>query len=232
MKRDAAGVFEVSDPGKLPASPGLVLDALMPLLTEERKQRIASVVGSRTRDVVAVLDGVHDPHNVAAVLRSSEAFGVQELHLLAGPDTFLAAQSVARGSERWVDVVRHHSPNACVQALHARGHRVYVAAMDGAILPTDLATETRVAIVFGNEHAGVSPEMTALADGTYTIPMCGFVQSLNVSVAAAITLFSATRGRSGSLDAAEREALSARYVFASVPRAAEVVAEYLRRRGA
>jgi tRNA (guanosine-2'-O-)-methyltransferase len=83
--------------------------------------------------------------------------------------------------------------------------------------------------VFGNEHAGVSEELRHLADGTYAIPMQGFVQSLNVSVAAAITLFAATRGRPGDLEASERQLLRARYTLLSVPRAGEIVAEYQRR---
>jgi tRNA (guanosine-2'-O-)-methyltransferase len=166
---------------------------------------------------------------VAAVLRSADAFGVQEVHVLAAPEAFLASKRIAQGTERWIDVVEHESPSACVRALRQRGHKVYVAAMDGTVTPDELAREDRVAIVFGNEHAGVSDAMRALADGTYTIPMRGFVQSLNVSVAAAITLYGATRGRTGDLSPAERELLHARYLLASVPRAEALLAEQLRR---
>lgn len=232
MRRDKQQTFELTGEHELPAAPGVVIEALDPLLTDERRARIARVIAARTRDVVPVLDGVDDPHNVAAVMRSAEAFGVQEVHLVERTEAFVASRAVAQGTERWIDVVRHGSARACVQALRARGHRVYVAAMDGTASPGDLGREARVAVVFGNEHDGVSPEMRALADGTYAIPMRGFVESLNVSVAAAITLFSATANRAGSLAADERELLRARYVLASVPRGAEIVAEHLRRRNA
>lgn len=232
MRRDVDDVFELPRASALPAPPEVVLQALTPLLTNARRERIASVIAARTRSVVPVLDGLLDPHNIGAVLRSADAFGVQEVHVIETDDTFLAARRVAQGTERWIDVVRHPSAATCVAALRARGHRVYVAAMDGDLHPEQLREHPHVAVVFGNEHAGVSAEMRALADGTYTIPMCGFVQSLNVSVAAAITLFSAMRGRSGDLSESERLALSARCAMQSVPRAHEVVLEHLRRQRA
>jgi tRNA (guanosine-2'-O-)-methyltransferase len=232
MRRDKERTFELPRETELPAAPHTVIEALEPLLTDERRARIDRVIAARTRGVVPVLEGVDDPHNVAAVMRSAEAFGVQEVHVVDGSQGFVAARSVAQGTERWIDVQRHATAQACVTALRDRGYRVYVAAMDGALSPEDLAREARVAVVFGNEHAGVSAEMRALADGTYAIPMRGFVESLNVSVAAAITLYGATQGRAGNLSDEERKVLRARYVFASVPRGAEIVAEYLRRRSA
>lgn len=232
MRRDATDVSELPDETALPADVATIIAALDPFLTEERRRRIASVIAARTRAVVPILDGLIDPHNVAAVMRSADAFGVQEVHLLAGPETFLASRRVSQGTDRWVDVVRHASPSACASFLRQRGYRLYVAAMDGAVEPSALAREARVAVVFGNEHGGVSEEMRALADGTYTIPMRGFVQSLNVSVAAAITLYSAMQGRPGELGPEERETLRARYLLASVPRALDLLAEHLRRRGA
>jgi tRNA (guanosine-2'-O-)-methyltransferase len=126
---------------------------------------------------------------------------------------------------------------------------VLVATMDGEVTPEELAALGKVAVVFGNEHGGVSGAMRALADGGYRIPMCGFVESLNVSVAAAITLHAAL-GEAGArraaqpaepdaraggtvgmaLDDADRETLRARYAMLSVDRAEEIVAEHLRRR--
>jgi tRNA (guanosine-2'-O-)-methyltransferase len=177
-----------------------------------------------------VLDGIDDPHNVAAILRSADAFGVQEVHLVESAQPFLAARSVTQGAERWLDVVRHQGAARCVASLRSRGFQVYVATMDGQLTPADLHASPRVAVVFGNEQNGVSPELRALSDGSYTIPMAGFSQSLNVSVAAAITLFSATRGGGGALDDADREELLARFMMLSVPRAGEVVLEHLSRR--
>jgi tRNA (guanosine-2'-O-)-methyltransferase len=179
-----------------------------------------------------VLDGLLDPHNVSAVLRSADAFGVQEVHLIDRSEAFLVSPRITQGSDRWLDVVSHASPLACVLALRRRGHRVFVATMDGGVDPDALANEPRPAIVFGNERDGASREIIDLADATYTIPMQGFVQSLNVSVAAAITLHAAMRRRAGDLDPASREVMYARYCMLSVPRADEILAESLRRRGA
>jgi tRNA (guanosine-2'-O-)-methyltransferase len=151
------------------------------------------------------------------------------VHVVSGSEPFLATTRVSLGADRWVDVTRHATTAHCVRALRESGHRIFVASMEGAVTPEALAQEPRVAIVFGNEHSGVSQELRDLADGTYAIPMCGFVQSLNVSVAAGITLFAAMRGRAGDLDAAEARALRARFVFKSVPQADAIVAEYLRR---
>lgn len=229
MRRDDPDTFLLPDDPELPAAIPVVLAALSPLLTQERRARIEAVIAARTRAVVAVLDGLIDPHNISAVLRSADAFGVQELHLIERPDPYLAAPRVAQGAERWVDIVRHPTGEACVRALRSRGYRIFVASMEGALAPETLASEPRVAIVFGNEHAGVSQELRDLADGTYAIPMRGFVQSLNVSVAAAITLFSAMRGRTGDLDERDAQQLRARYCLKSVPQAHAIVAEYVRR---
>lgn len=229
MRRDDPDNFDLAPPEPLPADVETVLAALDPMLTDARRERIEAVIASRARSVVAVLDGLIDPHNVSAILRSADAFGVQQVHWIARSNPFLASPRVSQGADRWLDVIRHANARACVAALHELGYKVYVAAMDGALRPEALAEAPKVAIVFGNEHAGVSDEMRQLADGTYAIPMHGFVQSLNVSVAAAITLFAAMRGRPGDLSPSERQLLRARYVRLSVPRADEIVAEYQRR---
>jgi tRNA (guanosine-2'-O-)-methyltransferase len=229
MMRGDPDTYLVADHSLLPAADNVILAALEPLLTEERRTRIDQVVAARSTAVTAVLDGLVDSHNVSAVLRSADAFGVQRVHVIQGTEPFLATTRIALGADRWVDVIRHATSAACVRALRERGHRIFVASMEGAVAPEALAHEPRVAIVFGNEHSGVSQELRDLADGTYAIPMCGFVQSLNVSVAAAISLFAATRGRPGDLEPAEARALRARFVWKSVPQADAIVAEYLRR---
>ncbi len=229
MRRDHPDAFEVAGPAALPADPAEVIEALEPLLLPERIARIDAILARRTRAVIPVLDGVDDPHNVAAVLRSAEAFGAQEVHTIRGEEPFMASQRVTQGTDRWLDLVRHDSAGACVASLHRRGYHVYVATMDGEATPEDLARVERVAIVFGNEHAGVRPELAERADGRYTIPMRGFAQSLNVSVAAAVTLYGATRDRERALGDDDRLRLRARFMMLSVPRADEVVAEHLQR---
>lgn len=233
MKRDLPEVVPLGDEAtaKLPASAAEVIAVLRPLLTDARLERIEAVIAARTRSVIPVLERLSDPHNTAAVLRSADAFGAQEVHVVEERSRFVASARVAKSAERWLDLVRHDTTTACVAQLHARGHRVLVAALDGDVLPTDLAAIPRVALVFGNEHAAVSDEARALADGVFRIPMRGFVDSLNVSVAAAVALHAALAGRTGDLDEADREQLRARFYLQSIEQADEIVREHVRRHG-
>lgn len=227
MRRDHPEAQPPRAAPHLPGPPHLVVRTLEPLLTKERIARIDGVLARRTRSVIPVLDGVMDPHNIAAVMRTADAFGVQEVHLIDGPEPFIASQRVAQGTDRWLDLVRHRHATECVASLRSRGFKVYVATMHGELAPDDLGAVPKVAVVFGNEHSGVTPATAALCDGSYRVPMCGFAQSLNVSVAAAITLYGATRARDGDLDAGDRERLRARFMMLSVPRAEAVVRSQL-----
>jgi tRNA (guanosine-2'-O-)-methyltransferase len=171
-----------------------------------------------------VLDRIGDPHNSSAVLRSADAFGVQNVHAIVGEHGFRASRGVSKGTQRWLDVTRYETAAACARRLKADGYAIYVAAMDGETTPEDLREQRRLAVVFGNEHHGVSPEMRASADGRFSIPMRGFVESLNVSVAAAITLQTLARdGRSRLTPARQRELL-ARFLMNSVKNADDIIA--------
>jgi len=223
MARRTVDVCAVAPPTELPAPPGVVIDVLSPLVTPERHARIESVVVGRTDDVVVVLEEVHDPHNASAVLRSADAFGVQTIHVVDPGKTFAVARKIAQGTHRWIDVYRYDDVATCAHALKRQRYKIVVAAMGGDLKPEDLGGMDRFAIVLGNEHDGVSSSMRALADATYEIPMRGFVESLNVSVAAAITLRAATAGRAGSLSPDRRVELTARFLMASVKDAERIV---------
>jgi tRNA (guanosine-2'-O-)-methyltransferase len=110
-----------------------------------------------------------------------------------------------------------------VTALHGAGYRVLVASTDGEHGPADLPTVAPVAVVFGNEHAGVSAELRTLCDGTYAVPMRGFVESLNVSVAAAITMFAAPRP---VVSPAAAERILAEFLWRTIPQSAQIVTEF------
>lgn len=232
MRRDDPDACELANYATLPATPELVCRALAPLISDERLARIDAVIAQRTRSVVPVLEAVDDPRNVAAILRSADALGVQEVHLIEGAQPFLAARGVTQGAERWLDLRRHATPEAAVASLRGDGFRVYVATMQGDATPADLRGVAKVALVFGNEQSGVTQRLQSISDGGCTIPMRGFAQSLNVSVAAALALYELTRGRAGDLSAEQRAELRARFMLLSVPRAVAVVTEYLDRTGA
>jgi tRNA (guanosine-2'-O-)-methyltransferase len=227
MRRDDPEAVPLAPTATLPASCDQVIEALSPLITAERLARIEAVIQRRMRSVVPILDAIDGPHNVAAVLRSADAFGLQEVHLIEGPNEFLVHRRITQGADRWLDLVRHDNPHTCIATLRARGFKVYVATMEGTVTPEQLANVGKLAIVFGNEKIGVRGALTTLCDESYAIPMQGFVESLNVSVAAAITLYAATRGRQSDLTEMERDQLRARFMRLSVPRADEIVAEHL-----
>ena len=216
----------------LPDDPEVVIAALTPLLSEARIERICSAIERRTKNVVAVLEEFHDPHNVSAVLRSADAFGVQEVALIRSDLDFLAAKRVAKGTERWLDLHFFQEPNECISFLRARGFRIYAASMEGSLRPSDLLLkekandEAKVAVVFGNEHAGPSAQIRQAVDGIFQIPMVGFVESLNVSVAAATTLHVLREQREGTLSEHEKRELLARFMMNSAKDAARIVEQY------
>jgi tRNA (guanosine-2'-O-)-methyltransferase len=156
-------------------------------------------------------------------VRSCEAFGVQRLHVVEREGVrFLLAKPVARGAEKWMDVFVHASPAGAVESL--RGFELVAAHPDGELEPDELAAVPRVAIVVGNERDGIRDELARACARRVRVPMRGFVESLNVSVTAAILLHAATRGRAGDLDEADRARLYARGLFFSVPQAEVVLA--------
>jgi len=197
------------------------------MVTPERLKRIDEVVRGRTDSLVLVLDRIADPHNSSAVLRSADAFGVQTVHVIVGTQGFRASRGVSKGTHRWLDVVRYESAEACARRLKLDGYAIYVAAMGSEIRPEDLRDMPRLAVVFGNEHRGVSAAMQGLADGTFAIPMRGFVESLNVSVAAAITMQTLAHDGRARLSAERLAELKARFLMNSVKKADQVIENFL-----
>jgi tRNA (guanosine-2'-O-)-methyltransferase len=197
VRRDDPSLRPVEGPQALPAPAAVIIQALQPLVTPKRFDRFQKVIAQRTRSVVPVLEGFADPHNMSAVLRSADAFGLQELHVVETEQAFVASRNVAKGAERWLDVHKHKQPEACIEALKERGYKILVASMAGELRPEAIRKRKRVALVFGNEHHGASEYMKSQADGTFAIPMVGFVESLNVSVATAIALYESRGDREG-----------------------------------
>ncbi len=227
MRADDPDVIEVEGPPPLEHPPEVVIAALSPVVTPQRLRRIEEVVANRTDHLAIVLDRIADPHNSSAVLRSADAFGVQAVHVIVGEHGFRAARGVSKGTQRWLDVTRYADAQTCVRRLKRDGFAIYVAAMGAETTPADLRVVPRVALVFGNEHRGVSPEMRELADGTFAIPMRGFVESLNVSVAAAICMQSLALDGRPRLGPERRQALAARFLMNSVKNPGEVIEKFL-----
>ncbi|HEX3343785.1 MAG TPA: RNA methyltransferase [Polyangiaceae bacterium] len=230
MRRSTPGVVgaeELMDAAVARAQthdPARVVRVLEPMVGEARQARLREVIGRRLASVAVVFDGPYDPHNGAAVLRSCEAFGVQRLHVVERPGApFTVARTVARGAQNWLDVTCHDDAPSLLDACRDAGMPLAGAHPEGELLPEALAELPRVAIVLGNERDGIRDSVAAACAHRVRVPMRGFVESLNVSVTAAILLHAATRGRPGDLDAAARLRLYARGLYLTVPRAEEIL---------
>lgn len=229
MRRTTAGVI----PGKelLPAliarverhDPRRVVRLLEPLVRDRRAERLRSVIDQRLSSVQVLFDAPHDPHNGAAVIRTCEAFGVQFVHVVERLERFLSATSVSRGSEKWVDVQRWPSVPEAIAHMRAGGLELVAAHPDGELAPHDLAAIPRFALVLGNERDGIADELAAACDKRVKVPMRGFIESLNVSVTAAVLLAQATYGRKGDLSEEDRIRMYARGLYLTVEKADEVL---------
>jgi tRNA (guanosine-2'-O-)-methyltransferase len=204
---------------------------LEPFLLESRIMRLKQAVARRTRSLTVALDGIHDPHNLSAVIRSCEGFGLLDLWVIESHARFRVNSKVAQGADKWVDIHRYEDPAACARELLNRGFELWVADAEFAgVDVAELPWERRIALVFGNEHEGVSSQVEQAATGRFCIPMHGFSQSLNISVAAGISLAIGIRererrlGRVGDLTRNEQAELFAEWKRRSVRYADKILA--------
>jgi len=162
-----------------------------------RLDKIRGVLSHRQPGLTVVMENIHDPHNVSAVFRSCDAVGVLRVELLYTREKFpRIGKKSSSSANKWLECRRHRSVDECYDMLHAEGFRIFATHLGArAVSLYDLDLTRKVALVFGNEHRGVSDEAAAKADANFQIPMVGMIQSLNVSVAAAVSLYEALRQR-------------------------------------
>lgn len=166
-------------------------------MTEKRRGKIERVLGARRPDLTVVMENIHDPHNVSAMLRSADAVGVMEVQLVYTSEAFpkLGKKSSASAS-KWVQKRQFRSIAECYARLRDEGFLICATHLGKrAVALYDIDLTRKVALVFGNEHKGVSSEAAKLSDLNFRIPMAGMIESLNVSVACAVTLYEALRQR-------------------------------------
>jgi len=190
-------------------------------MLEGRVERLKEAVARRTRTLTVVLDGVHDPHNLSAVVRTCEGFGLLQMHVVETHAPFQVSHKICQGTEKWVDIHCHATPQACLRELTARGFDIWHAdPVPGSRPVKELPWERPLALVFGNEHEGASSAIVQASLGSFHIPMYGFAQSFNVSVAAGITLATAV---------AQREKRDQGHADLAPGKQAALVAEWQRR---
>jgi tRNA (guanosine-2'-O-)-methyltransferase len=165
--------------------------------TEKRLQKIRNVVKQRQHTLRVVLENIHDPHNVSAIYRTCDSVGVPKVSLLYYVESFPKISKITSSSaSKWVESEKFITTKECFDSLRKEGFKIYASQLNEnakELYKFDL-TE-KVALVFGNEHRGISDEVAKLADEVFYIPMRGMIQSLNVSVATAVSLYEVQRQR-------------------------------------
>ncbi|WP_068546200.1 tRNA (guanosine(18)-2'-O)-methyltransferase TrmH [Thalassotalea crassostreae] len=165
-------------------------------MTPERHQRILEMLNKRQVDLTVCMEGVHKPHNLAAVVRTCDAIGVSDVHAVWKNERMRVGASSAVGSHNWVDVHSYDNTKDAITRLKEQGMQVLVTNLsDTAVDFREIDYTKPTAIILGQEKFGASDEALAMADQDIVIPMVGMVQSLNVSVACAVTLYEAQRQR-------------------------------------
>ena len=172
---------------------------LVQFMTPQRKEKLISVLNKRQNDITVVLENVFDPHNISAVMRTCDAVGVQEIYILntkIPPHKKWGAKS-SSSAAKWLTVHQYENAEDCFSSLRKRYSAILTTHLSNdAVSLHNIDLTKSIALVFGNEHDGVSEEIRKLADGNFVIPQVGIIQSLNISVACAVSLYEAFRQRS------------------------------------
>ncbi len=162
-----------------------------------RLERMDEILAKRSDQLTIVLDRVYHEHNISAVLRSADAFGIQTVHIIgAGNGGF--SSGITQGADRWLDIVSHENPDSAIDNLEKDGYEIVLVQAEEqsetiqSVPVISLPFEKKLALVFGSEKQGISEVVSARANLATHIPMHGFVESFNISVAAAICLFCST----------------------------------------
>ena len=207
---------------------------LQQFVTAEKQQKIATIAAHRTRHVTVVLEELYLSHNASAALRSAECFGIQDVHIIDNKHSFSLSPSIAKGAAQWLSVRKYAGTQACFSALKSAGYTI----VGTSLHPTastlhELPLNSKIALVFGTEQHGLSDDALKYADAFVTVPMVGFTQSFNVSVAVGICLYDLTaRLRTSSivwqLSAQEQQELALVWLRKSLVRHAQLERHFLK----
>lgn len=180
--------IEILD-GKFKVTSQDVLTHIFPLLTEERQRRINEVARERCFDISVVLESIYDRGNISAVMRTAEGLGFSNFHVVETFEKFKEANRVTQGADKWVETKKWKSAKEFIHYAKQNKIRICVTSLEAAKPIHEIDFSRPLALVLGNEKSGVSKEMLEAADERVIIPMPGFVQSFNISVAGALSLY-------------------------------------------
>ena len=183
-------------------------------MTPERMERMTEVLNKRQDDITIVLENVFDPHNISAVMRTCDAIGIQELYILNTriPRHKKWGFKSSSSAKKWLTVHQFENGDECFASLRKRYSSILTTHLsDDAVSLYELDFRKSTALVFGNEHNGVSEEIRAMADGNFVIPQVGIIRSLNISVACAVSLYEAFRQKSAAGHYGQRKLNNEKY---------------------
>lgn len=207
------------------------IDFLSGFMLPQRFETLCRVAAMRTRWMTVCTENTFHPQNASAIVRTCEAFGIQDIHTVESLCPFSPNLHIVRGTDKWIDLHRHATTAEALAALRGAGYRIVATTPHSGDTPPEAfdVAESPFAVVFGTEHAGVSDEMIAASDAFIRIPMCGFVESLNVSACASILLYQLSQRLRASdarweLAEADRLQLLYRWLTASVRDAERILA--------
>lgn len=219
-----------------------LIDYLSGFVNAARRRRLEEILQQRTRHITVVLEDVYRSQNASAVVRTCECLGVQDIHIIENQYQYQLNPAVVQGASKWVDLVRHNQPGrnnvrACVDALRQRGYRIIaMTPVPGGSALEQLDVNEKLALCFGSEEPGLSAPLLALADAAVRLPIHGFTQSYNLSVSAAISLYTlVTRLKNSAvnwrLDVREAAELHVQWLARSTPAGPSLLENYLARQG-
>ncbi len=210
----------------------VILEKIGPLLTPERREKIARVVTQRNFSTAVVLESIYDRGNISAVMRSAEGLGFANFHVIETGEKFKESQRVTQGADKWVEIQKWKTTHAAVRELKKQGYKICVTTLEGAKPLHEIDFSGPMALVLGNEKDGASAEMIAAADERVIIPMSGFVQSFNISVAGALCLYHVAQDRlrrlqrQADLTVEEQDILKAYYYLRTQDSAVDVLKNF------
>lgn len=166
---------------------------LSEFLTAGKKEHFENALRWRTRHVTLMLDDIYNPQNISAILRSADCFGIQDVHIVENEHDFSLSKRVVKGANKWLTIYQYRdyrdNTDPCLQELRDRGYKIAATSSHShSVFPHDLPLDQPIAVVLGAEKNGVSKLALDEADYHLKIPMYGFTESYNVSVAAALIL--------------------------------------------
>lgn len=170
-------------------------------MTPDRSDRLNKVLNKRQPDLTVMLENVFDPHNISAVMRTCDAVGIQDIYILNNkiPPHRKWGEKSSSSAAKWLTIHQFTDADECFAALRKNYKKIYTTHLSSdAVSLHELNLTEPVALVFGNEHSGVSEEIIAMADGNFIIPQVGIIKSLNISVACAVSLYEAFRQKNNA----------------------------------